>query len=130
MDKTDEKGTEAMTRELIDAIEQLEAQATAGPWWAQREYDGGRTVCQMRHQDELVCLNRAAHVEGNPWEAHWNNANLIQELRNNAKALLAAARRALELEEALEEAVIAWEAGSISEAGLIVAIFGIARGGM
>jgi len=92
-----------MTREQIDAIERLLAKATPGPWWMQREYDGGRTVCSMRHQTETVCVNKASHVEGNPWDAHWDNANLIQELRNNAEALLAAARRALELEEALAD---------------------------
>lgn len=91
-----------MTREQIEAIERLLAKATPGPWWAQREYDGGRTVCNMRHQTETVCINKATHVEGNPWDKHWDNANLIQELRNNAAALIAAAREALELREALE----------------------------
>lgn len=102
-----------MTREQIEAIERLLAKATPGPWWAQREYDGGRTVCNMRHQTETVCINKATHVEGNPWDKHWDNANLIQELRNNAAALIAAAREALELREALEflasEGVILYE---------------------
>lgn len=91
-----------MTREQLDALEKLLSTTTPAPWWAQREYDGGRTVCQMRHQTETVCINRAVHVEGAPWEAHWANANLIQDLRNNAAELIAQAREALELREALE----------------------------
>lgn len=93
---------EAMTREQLDALEALEAKATPGPWWAQREYDGGRTVCQMRHLGERVCLKKASHVGGDPWDAAWENANLVEALRNNAAALIAAAREALELREALE----------------------------
>ena len=91
-----------MTREQLDALEKLAKKATPGPWWVQREYDGGRTVCQMRHQTETVCVNKASHVDGDPWDAHLDNANLIEALRNNATELLALARRALELEEALE----------------------------
>ena len=91
-----------MTREQLDDLEKLLSTATPAPWWAQREYDSGRTVCQMRHQTETVCVNRAAHVEGNQWDAHWANANPIQDLRNNSAELIALAREALELREALE----------------------------
>lgn len=108
-------GREAMTREQLDALEKLLSSATPAPWWAQREYDGGRTVCQMRHQTETVCINRAVHVEGAPWEAHWANANLIQDLRNNAAELIAQSREALELREALEYA--AGDAVSLYKAG-------------
>lgn len=90
-----------MTREQLDALEALEAKATPGPWLVQCEYDGGRTVCQMIW-GERVCLNKAIHVEGNPWDAVWENANLVEALRNNVAALIAAAREALELREALE----------------------------
>ena len=92
-----------MTREQLDALEALAKKATPGPWLVQREYDGGRTVCQMRHQAETVCVNKASHVDGDPWDAHLDNANLIEALRNNAAALIAAAREALELRKALEE---------------------------
>lgn len=91
-----------MTRKRLDALEALAKKATPGPWWAQREYDGGRTVCQMRHQTETVCVNKAVHVDSNPWDAHIDNANLIEAMRNNATELIALAREALELREALE----------------------------
>lgn len=91
-----------MIRKRLDALEALAKKATPGPWWAQREYDGGRTVCQMRHQTETVCVNKAVHVDSNPWDAHIDNANLIEAMRNNATELIALAREALELREALE----------------------------
>lgn len=91
-----------MTTEKLEKLEELLHKATPGPWWAQREYDGGRTVCSMRHQTDTVCVNKAVHADGNPWDAHLDNANLIEALRNNAESLVAAAREAIELREALE----------------------------
>lgn len=104
-----------MTKEELDALDKLAKTATGSPWWPQREYHGGRTICQMRHQSDLVCINKAEHADGNPWDAYWDNANLISALRNSAIALIQQAREALELREALEYS--AGDAVSLYRAG-------------
>lgn len=73
----------------LEQLATLESAATPGPWRAQNEYDGARTVCQMRSCDQLVCINRATHVEGNTWEATQQNAALIAAARNALPELLA-----------------------------------------
>ena len=66
----------------------LEQRATPGPWFDQYDYDGGRSVCQMRSTDTTYCVNRAEHVAGNPWERTKENGHLIASLRNAAPGLL------------------------------------------
>lgn len=76
--------------ELQAKLAQLKAvcdAATPRPWFLQREYDGSRTVCQMRSPDELWCINRAAHVEGQPALAK-ENGILIERAVNELPALI------------------------------------------
>lgn len=72
-----------------EEMKALVAAATPGPWFEQYEYDGGRTVCQMRSTSERICVNRAVHVAGNPWESAKENGMLIAAARNALPDLLA-----------------------------------------
>ena len=74
------------SRHLI-AILDAEARATPGPWFEQYEYDGGRTVCQMRSTNTLMCVNRAVHVVGETYEKTKENATLIALSRNHIREL-------------------------------------------
>lgn len=71
----------------LNAILDAEAKATPGPWFEQYEYDGGRTVCQMRSTDTLMCVNRAVHVVGETYEKSKENAALIALSRNHIREL-------------------------------------------
>lgn len=82
-----------MTNKQIDEILALEAKATPGPWFEQYEYDGSRTVAQMRSTDTLMCINRATHVDGHPWERTKENARLIAAVRNNIRELCEEVKR-------------------------------------
>ena len=91
-----------MPNELAPArLRELIAAATPGPWWGQYEYDGGRTVCQMRSTDTLLCVNMATHVCGKPYRNTKANAELITALVNNAPALADALAKVQIYEEAL-----------------------------
>ena len=76
-----------LTDEQIREILAIEAKATSGPWFEQYEYDGTRTVCQMRSTDTLMCINRAVHVVGEPYEKTKENAALIALARNHIREL-------------------------------------------
>jgi len=76
-----------LTDEQIREILAIEVRATPGPWFEQYEYDGGRTVCQMRSTDTTMCVNRASDVQGNPWGKTIENAMLIAASRNHIREL-------------------------------------------
>lgn len=71
----------------LDAIRERADAATPGPWFEQYDYDGGRTICQMRSTDTLFCVNRACHVKGNPWEKTKENGEFIAHARSDIPAL-------------------------------------------
>lgn len=71
-----------LTDEQIKMGLALEANATPGPWFEQYEYDGERTICQMRSTDTTFCVNRAIHASGDPWDAFRENGRLIAFARN------------------------------------------------
>lgn len=82
-----------MTNEQIDKLLELEARATPGPWFEQYEYDGARTVATLRSTNMLMCVNRALHVEGAPYERSWENARLIAYARNHIRELAEEVKR-------------------------------------
>lgn len=96
-----------MTREQIDAIERLLAKATPGPWELECPIDDDNPwiVEAGKPTYEWRCLAMVTR-SGDEIKATEGGANgdLLISLRNNAAELLDAARRALELEEALEYA--------------------------
>ena len=72
----------------LKELRRLHEAATPEPWYEQYEYDGSRTVCQMRSTHETICVNRATHVSGNPWERTKENGMLIAAMRNALPELL------------------------------------------
>ena len=95
-----------MTDKQIDELLALEANATPGPWFEQYEYDGSRTVAQMRSTDTTMCVNRACHVDGNPWEKTKENATLIAAARNNLRPLCEEVKRLREALEKIESTIL------------------------
>lgn len=85
-----------MTHAQLDALEALLAKATPGPW--QRKHAGNQDEIWSHERGLVAELSLYPHGS----EIVDANSALIQELRNNAAALIAAAREALELREALE----------------------------
>lgn len=81
-----------MTEEQLREIEARAAAATQGPWFEQYEYDGGRTVAMIRSTDTTFCVNRAAHVDGNPCEQMLANGIFIAHAREDVPALVAEVR--------------------------------------
>lgn len=91
-----------VTRPDLDAIEGRANAATPGPWFDQYEYDGARTVCQMRSTDQTFCVNKATHAPGEPpYVATKENGRFIGAARTDVPDLIAYARQ---LESALAEA--------------------------
>lgn len=86
-DAARERERTMLSDEKIREILAIEERATPKPWFEQYEYDGGRTVCQMRSTDTTFCVNRAAHVEGNPYEKTKENGSLIATARNHIRGL-------------------------------------------
>lgn len=97
-----------MTREQLDALENLAKKATPGPWELECPIDDDNPwiVEAGKPTYEWRCLAMVTK-SGDGINATEGSANgdLVTGLRNNATELLAAARRALELEEALEWAI-------------------------
>ena len=88
-----------MTREQIDAIERLEAKATAGPGDVEYPIDDENPwiveAGKPTHDWRCLAMVTKADDDINVTEGS-ANADLLIALRNNAKALCAAARSALE----------------------------------
>jgi hypothetical protein len=75
-----------------DRIQQMRERvekATPGMLIVERCYDGARTVCQMRHPNELLCVNmEQAQFRGGPWEKTEANAELFANARTDLADLL------------------------------------------
>lgn len=72
----------------LEKLKALEAAATPGPWIGQREYDGSRTICQVRATETLLCVNR--RDSGGPtWKKTEENCALIAKARNALPELIA-----------------------------------------
>lgn len=100
-----------MTREQIDAIERLLAKATPAPWGIETPIDDDNPwiVEADKPSYDWRCLAMVTKADDDINVTEGSaNADLLIALRNNAQALLAAARRALELEEALEWMAERW----------------------
>lgn len=77
-----------LTAEQVAKIAKQADMATPGPWFDQYEYDGGRTVCQMRSTDTTFCVNKALHAPGpRPYESTKENGRFIAAARTNVPAL-------------------------------------------
>lgn len=96
-----------MTREQLDALEALAEKATPGPWELECPIDDDNPwiVEAGKPTYEWRCLAMVTK-SGDGINATEGSANgdLVIGLRNNATELLAAARRALELEEHIKTA--------------------------
>ena len=73
----------------LEALKAVLAKATQGRWFGQYEYDGARTICQMRSTDTTFCINVESGGEENPCLKWRENSEAITELWRNAPALIA-----------------------------------------
>jgi hypothetical protein len=82
-----------ISAEQLAAIEQRAEAATPGPWFDQYEYDGGRTLCQMRHATETFCVNKALHAPGQPpYFSPKENGMFIAAARSDVPVMVAEIR--------------------------------------
>lgn len=81
-----------MTREQIEELKRLEAEATPGPWWTD-----GNGPWKIHHGD--ACDRVVTCTPSPDVGTGTKNAALIAALRNAAPALLRAAERVRELED-------------------------------
>lgn len=66
----------------------MDAQHTPGPWGIESCYDGGRTICEMRSAERLVCVNATEDADPRGYYATDANARLIAAAPDLLAALL------------------------------------------
>lgn len=88
-----------MTRETLEALKELEAKATAGPWWVELSQDGIPLV-KYKWDDVPTWIAEASNRENNR-----NDFAFICSARNNLFQLLRIAEAMLYLKEQAEYSI-------------------------